>query len=321
MRLGFPVRPLGRRGLRSHDSRRWRNKPHLSVSLAYLRDLFLYLENQHIRMYRLSSDLAPYLTHPDLPQFHHQIEECANELAAIGEMARSQGLRLSFHADAHVLLNAPDPERQARSLTELEGLARILDAMQLGEEAVIVVHVGGHYHDRERALEAWARGFEALAAVARRRVALEHDDRRFDVIDCLWIHERTGVRLVFDLLHHQLHNPNGLAAPRALAACLATWPPGQTPKIHIATPATEMVRDRRDQPHPPRLNRHSHFLNPFPIIDFLRSLPPMRDFDMMIEAKAGDLALLQFRRHLAAYAPDVAERFGIDHRCNIVGSH
>jgi UV DNA damage endonuclease len=27
-------------------------------------------------MYRISSDIAPYITHPDLPQFHQQIEEC-----------------------------------------------------------------------------------------------------------------------------------------------------------------------------------------------------------------------------------------------------
>jgi UV DNA damage endonuclease len=35
-------------------------------------------------MYRISSDLAHYVTHPDLPQFHGQIEKCAAELAAIG---------------------------------------------------------------------------------------------------------------------------------------------------------------------------------------------------------------------------------------------
>jgi UV DNA damage endonuclease len=30
-------------------------------------------------MYRMSSDLAPYVTHPDMPQFHGMIEECADE--------------------------------------------------------------------------------------------------------------------------------------------------------------------------------------------------------------------------------------------------
>ncbi len=311
MRLGFPVTVVGRPGLRSHDSRRWQNHPHFSVSLAYLRDLFLYLEGQRITMYRLSADLAPYLTHPALPEFHRQVEECATELAAAGAQAQRQGLRLSFHAGAHVVLNTPDPLAAARAARELEGLARLLEALGTGPESVIVMHVGSCQRNRQVGLEEFCRGLEGLAPHVRERVALEHDDRQYGVGDCLWVHQRTGVRLVFDLLHHQLNNPSGLPLADALDACLATWPEGQTPKIHVSTPATEMVRDRRSRPHPPRLNRHSHFLNPFPVIDFLRSLPPVHDFDIMIEARAKDLALLQFRQQLAAYAPDLAAAHGL----------
>ena len=311
MRLGFPVSVLGRTGLRSHDSRRWQNHPHLSVSLAYLRDIFLYLDSRQIRMYRMASDLAPYLTHPDLPEFHRQIEESREELAAVGALALKLGLRLSFHAPAHVLLNSPDESRWQQSAAELAGLAAILAGMGLGPEAVIVVHTGGHYHDHAGALDAFVRGFEALPAGVQQRLVLEHDDRRFGVMDVLWIHERTGLRLVFDALHHQLYNSHHIPAPEALAICLATWPPDQTPKIHFSTPATEMVRDRKGAPHPPRLNRHSHYINPFEFIAFLRGLPPMRDFDVMLEAKARDLALLQLRRHLARYAPDLFPRFDL----------
>jgi UV DNA damage endonuclease len=35
------------------------------------------------------------------------------------------------------------------------------------------------------------------------------------------------------------------------------------------------------------------------------------DFDAMLEAKAKDLALVRLRLDLLRYAPDVAERFGI----------
>jgi len=307
MKLGFPQHILGRAGLRSHDARRWQNNPHLSVSLAYLRDILLYLDSQDIRMYRMAADLAPYLTHPDHPRFHNQIEECEAELAAVGTMARRLGIRLSFHAPAHVLLNTPDPQRLAASQRTLAGMAGILDGMGLGADAVIVVHVGGHYQDHDGALAAFVRGWEGLPEGVRRRLALEHDDRRFDVVDILWVHERTGVRLIFDHLHHRLHNPRGLPLSEALAICLATWPPHETPKIHFATPTTEMVRDRKGRPHPPRLNRHSHYINPFAFIDFLRSLPPMREFDIMLEARARDLALLQLRRHLARFAPDLVQ--------------
>ena len=260
-------------------------------------------------MYRMSSDLAPYLTHPDLPQFHRQVQECEEELAAAGALARRLDLRLSFHAPAHVLLNTPDPHRLRLSMDALAGLTAILDSMGLGSDAVIVVHVGGHYHDRAGAMTAFVRGFENLPEPVQRRIVLEHDDQRFGVGDVLWIHQRTGMRLIFDTLHHQLYNPGNIPISEALAICLSTWPPDQTPKIHFSTPATEMVRDRKGRPHPPRLNRHSHYINPFAFIAFLRSLPVMREFDIMLEAKARDLALLQLRRHLAQYALDIDQRF------------
>jgi UV DNA damage endonuclease len=96
MRLGFAVQILGRSGLKASDTRRWQNDPHLSVSLAYLHDVFAYLRQIDVRMYRMSSGLAPYVTHPALPHFHSQVGDCASELAAVGELARGAGLRLSI---------------------------------------------------------------------------------------------------------------------------------------------------------------------------------------------------------------------------------
>ena len=76
MDLDIPVKIIGLAGLRSHDSRRWQSQPHLSVSLAYVRDIFEYLHSRNIGFYRLSGQLAPYLTHPDMPQFHRHLRLC-----------------------------------------------------------------------------------------------------------------------------------------------------------------------------------------------------------------------------------------------------
>ena len=148
MRLGFVVKPLARPELRSHDSRRWQNNPHLSVSLAYLRDVFTYLDAAKITMYRISSELAPYATHPDMPQFHRQVEQCTAELAQVGAIARAADLRLSFHPAQHVVLNSPGPDLVARSAADLVVQTTMLDAMGLGPEAVVVMHLGGIYGDR-----------------------------------------------------------------------------------------------------------------------------------------------------------------------------
>lgn len=316
MHLGFVVKVLGQPGLKENDSRRWQNNPHLSVSLAYLRDIFEYLRGRRIRMYRISSNLAPYLTHPDMPQFHHQIDECAAELEAMGRLAREIGLRLSFHPSQYVILNSPDEGLVAKSTLDLNAEAELLERMGLGPEAVVVVHVGGTYEGHKPARERFARRFDQLPEITRRRLVLENDDERFGVADILWIHERTGVRLVFDNLHHHNYNPERLPLREALAACLATWPPDIVPKVHFSSPRTEMriverknaETGRKEQTlQAPVWTNHSDYVHPFEFIALLREAAGLRPFDIMLEVKAKDLALLRLREDLARFAPDLAE--------------
>ena len=115
-RLGIPVKVVGA-PLRAYDSRRWPQQPHLSVSLAYLCDLFDYLHHHEIGLYRLAGQLAPYLPHPDLPHFHRQLEECATDLAAMGDLARQYALRLTLHPAFYVQLNSPNQAQVARAVT------------------------------------------------------------------------------------------------------------------------------------------------------------------------------------------------------------
>jgi UV DNA damage endonuclease len=316
MRLGFAVKVLGQPGLKSHDTRRWQNDPHLSVSLAYLRDIFLYLERQDIHMYRLAADLAPYVTHPDLPQFHSQIEECATELTTLGEMASELDLRLSFHLPLVSVLNAED-ERVARQTVEQAGAhAKILDGLALGPEAVIVAHVGGVYGDKERALARFVERYESLPMSARRRLVLENDDKRFSVADIAWVSRETGIPLVFDLLHHLNHNPQDMAVLEALDTCLRTWPAGVRPKVHFSSPRTAMrIIERKGSARgtksltmrAPRPHQHADFVDPFRFVDFIEeaSRYDLAEFDVMLEAKGKDLALLHLREELARLAPDV----------------
>ena len=311
MRLGFAVKVLGRPGLKSHDSRRHRNNPHLSVSLVYVRDILLYLARHRIRLYRLSSELAPYAAHPAMPRFHHQVEECRRELAAIGRMAREQGVRLTFHPGAHVNLSSPDQDLVRRSVRLLTVLADILDGMGMGPEGVIVLHVGGAYGNPPSALERFVRRWEALPPQVKARIAVENDDTVFAVRDVLWIHERTGVPVVFDYLHH-LNNPDGQGIVEALKRCLATWPEGVRPKIHFSSPRTAMKLvegPSKKRARPPRTDEHADFVNPFEFIAFCREArnAGAPDFDVMLEAKARDIALLRLREHLRRFAPELLD--------------
>ena len=319
MRLGFAVKILGQPGLKSNDSRRWQNSPHLSVSLAYLRDILVYLRQINVRMYRMSSDLAPYVTHPDMPQFHNQIIECADELAAVGATARERGLRLSFHPGAYVVLNSPDEDTAHKAMADLHAQAQILDRMGLGPEAVVNIHVGGLYQDKVAAMDRFVHRYRSLPEEAQRRLVLENDDRAFHIGDTYAIHQQTGIRLVLDQLHHLCHPAPGSTLVQALELALSTWPPEQSPKIHFSTPHTAMIAGERPGEmgpvkqilRQPRLCQHADLIDPFAFIDLLRQAPVDRDFDVMLECKAKDLALLRLRRHLARLAPDLVEGYPI----------
>ncbi|HEY0603372.1 MAG TPA: hypothetical protein VGD58_10695 [Herpetosiphonaceae bacterium] len=318
MKLGFPVRVLGRRGLRAYDTRRSASAPHLSVSLAHLRDVFTYLASTGIAFYRMASDLAPALAAPTLPPLQ-QIEECRAELAEIGALARQQELRLSFHAPMFVQLAATDPAILEQSCATLSCLSTILDAMHLDADTVIVVHLGGLYGDPDAAIGRWVRAFDRLPESTRRRLVLEHEDSGASLGDGLRVHGATGVPLVFDHLHFCLNNPESWTLDEALALALNTWPHERRPKVHFSSPRTELRAVERIEPStghkrwllsPPRPGHHADFINVFEFAAFLRAAAGLRDFDVMLEAKASDLALLRLRQDLLRYEPEVARWLG-----------
>ncbi len=320
LRLGFPVKVMGRPDLKSNDTRRWQAEPHLKVSLEYLDAIFGHLAKHDIGMYRMSSDLAPYATHPDMPQFHAMVRDSASDLAAIGAKARALGLRLSFHPSQYVVLNSPDPELVRRSAADLLSQAEMLDLMELGPEAVMVIHVGGTYGDRQASDARWVETWHSLPEPVRRRLVLEHDDVRFSAADILWIHGHTGVRLIFDHQHFLCLNPEGLDMGMTVRRILDTWPDGVRPKIHFSSPRTELRELKRKDKATGKVKTvhvapiwtgHADYVHPFEFMGFMRGIAD-RDFDVMIEAKAKDLALIRLRPDMLRFAPEVAARFGLD---------
>ena len=321
--LGIAVKVIGVDGLKSHDTRRHKNDPHLKVSLEYLDQILDYLDSQDIRFYRMSSDLAPYATHPDMPRFHSMVADSDAELATVGRKARELGIRLTFHPSQYVLINTPDEEVLQKSFNDLASQAEMLDRMGLGPNSVLVTHVGGVYGDREAAKERWVRNYDRVPEHARKRLVLENDDLRFGADDVLWIQERTGVRLIFDYHHHWCFNPTSISMVEAFGRFLGSWPQGQKPKMHFSSPRTEMrtvkrkVANSRKQVEcivPPVWTGHSDFIHPFQFIQFARdtrALAEERPFDVMLECKSKDVALIRLREDMRRYGPDVCDLFGI----------
>jgi UV DNA damage endonuclease len=315
MRLGCAGKVLGKPGLKSYDARRRDHDPHLTVSLAYVRDILRHLDQLDIRFYRMSSKLAPSDT-TDTHRALFEVGNCEEELAFVGELARSTHTRLSMHAPLHVVLTAEDDDMAARGAYQLYTLACILDAMGTGPEAIIVLHAGGTYHDKRAAMHRFSSRCQRLPDSVRRRIALENDGSRYSLPDVCELSKLCGLPVVFDRLHFLLNNPEGLLITEALRMALETWTPNITPILHFSSPRTDanyLTSGRgaaaQHSARPPLWSQHSDYVNPFEFIDFAETACGVGSFDVMLEAKAKDLAVTRLREDLKRFAPRLAVLF------------
>lgn len=298
-RLGFAVKVVRRPDLKSNDARRWQTGPHLSVSIQYLRAILEYLVEVDVRMYRMSSDFVPYATHPEMPQFHGQIPECADELAEVGGRARELGVRLSLHPSQFVLLSALDASITDKGIADVDSQAELLDALGQGPEAVVVIHLGGAYGDKTAAMQRFIANYPRLSEAGRRRLVIENDEKIYSVEDCVRVHEATGVPVIFDHQHHLL-NPGDLSVNEAARAALRTWPADVVPKVHFSSPRLDsrlIKRGKEEIPAPPLLSQHADYIHPWEFAGFLDQAGDAI-FDVMLEAKMKDAALLKLRSDL-----------------------
>jgi UV DNA damage endonuclease len=246
-----------------------------------------------IKVYRLTSKLIPLATHPDFSTWDYRADLSA-EFKTTGDFIKESGMRVSLHPDHFTLLNSPDPEVQQASLRDLEYHVAILEAMGLDTGAKLIMHVGGKYDDRSKALDRFKTRFALLPRRIKERLTLENDDRCFTASEVLHLTRELSIPMVFDLHHHQILN-RGENYASLLAEIFATWS-GETPKIHVSSP-----KDAKNPRH------HGDFIDAGPVVRLIGEAKTLqRDFDIMVEAKRKDLALFQLAtdlRHAGFFLP------------------
>jgi UV DNA damage endonuclease len=113
------------------------------------------------------------------------------------------------------------------------------------------------------------------------------------------------VPLVFDVHHHHCHDPEAIDDREALELALGTWPREVIPKIHFSSPRLDISEKRRRvgrrverTPVLPDFRLHADLIDPVAFEGFLRHTAAGLRFDVMLEAKGKDLALLRLREQL-----------------------
>ncbi len=259
-------------------------------TLLNANDLLHYLQwnNDHkIKLFRLGSELFPWHDQYELHQLP-QFNEIAKKLLECGNYARENGIRITTHPGPFNVLGSPNPEVVRRTLISLERHSETFDIMgfEPSFENKINIHVGGSYGgDFDGTSKRWIENWHKLSDSCKKRLVLENDDK-----PSMWstkmlydyFHKEIGIPITFDYHHHTFH-PDELSEEAALKLAATTWPDNIRQCTHYSESRAREFQDPKI-----RAQAHSDY-----IVDKINTYD--HELDIVIEAKAKELALLEYR--------------------------
>lgn len=250
-------------------------------NLAAVDKMLDYNGRMGVHLFRMSSDIVPFAGNP--VNTLNWSEEFSSQLKALGDKARAFGIRLSMHPGQYSVLNSPRKEVVAATIRDLEYHTTFMDAMQLGREHKVILHIGGGYGNHRDAMERFVLHAKDLSPQIKNRLVLENDERIFNIQEVLELSEAVRIPVVFDILHHQA-NPNAPAGSVEswIAASAKTWGPMDgPPKLHYS----QQDKDKKT-------GAHSVTISLDDFLDYVEMAKPYNP-DIMLEVKDKNLSAIK----------------------------
>ncbi|PHA02620.1 UV damage endonuclease UvsE [Bacillus pseudomycoides] len=246
-----------------------------------------------VSFFRLSSKLIPLANHEALLEWDY-IKPLRENLKRLGEYVKRQGMRIDFHPDHFVVLNSLHVPILKQSIKTLQMHGKLLKGMGIDKTHRCVLHVGGAYEDKEKALEQFIENWSLVPVGIQKMIMLENDDTTFSLKEVLYLGEKLGVPVVFDLHHHMMNHDEDWETH--WERVVQTWEQSPLPiKMHISSPRAG---------NNPRA--HADFIDSQQFFSFLRYIKgSVSEIHCMIEAKQKDEALFQLMR-------DMKDKVGIE---------
>ena len=243
-------------------------------------------EEMGIKLFRMSSDIFPWVTYydfPDLPDYPMIDVYLKN----IGALADKYDQRLTFHPSHFNALGSPNPIVVEKTIKELNAHSKIMDLMGLSATVYnkINIHIGGSYGDKQATLKRWIDNYYKLDPNTQIRLTVENDDKEnmYSVKELYkGISEQCGVPIVFDYYHHKFCT-GGLTEQEALELAAKTWPKGIVPCTHYSESRRKEKLDESI-----KAQAHSDLIK-----DTIQTYG--LDIDVVVEAKHKELAVLNYK--------------------------
>ncbi len=257
------------------------------LALLNSRDIIKILEwnRQHgIKLFRLSSSIIPWGNNIDITELK-DYKEIKSELKKAGDFAKFWDMRITCHPGPFVVLTSPKDTVVDNAISDLEMHGKLFDMMGLSKTPYnkINIHCNGVYGDKMTAMNRFCENFKRLSSSVRKRLTVENDDKAsmYSVKDLMYIHKKIGIPIVFDYHHHQFCTGD-MTEQEALQLASTTWPKDIKPIVHYSESKALHENNAKEKPQ-----AHSLYINSLPNTYEL-------DVDIMVEAKAKELAILPF---------------------------
>jgi len=284
---------LGKKGVttnRSMIKRTFLQKgiPYASeLSIQNVRDLIEIIkwnEQNNIKFFRMSSNMFPWSSEYPLSDLPHY-NRIKNLLDGAGVLANKYGHRLTSHPGPFNVLVSPNEKVVKNTITDLSIHGEVFDLMGLSRTPYnkINIHCNGVYGDKISAMDRFCKNFERLPESVQSRLTVENDDKAtmYSVKDLMYIHERIGIPIVFDYHHHKFCTGD-LSEEEALKLAASTWGDIK-PVVHYSE--SKSLHENNDTIKPQAHSDYiSETINTYGL-----------DVDVMVEAKAKELTLLEYR--------------------------
>ena len=214
------------------------------LALQNAKDLVEIIKWNHqngFKLFRMTSDLVPWASEFQLSEMP-DYEKFSNVLRGAGTLAKTYGQRITSHPGPFNVLVSPNEKVVENTIRDLSIHGEHFDLMGLERTPynLINIHCNGVYGDKQSAMDRFIKNFERLPESVQTRLTVENDDKAsmYSVKDLMYIHERTGIPIVFDY-HHHTFNTGDLSEQEAFMMARSTW------QKHGVTQCTHYSESRR----------------------------------------------------------------------------
>ena len=254
-------------------------------NLDSLYEIIKYNVKNNFHFYRLTSKLVPLATH-DKVDFDY-ITPLLDEYKKIGKLINDNNIRVDTHPDQYAVLNSMDSKIVKNTVEILEYHYKIMDAIGI-KDKIIILHVGSSACGKKASITRFINNFNKLPDHIKKCIAVENDDKVYNIKDVLELCHKINVPMVLDY-HHFICNNEKEDINDYLKEIIDTWN-GKLPKMHFSSPKSKLKKEFRS---------HSNYINKECFIKFINILKKQdKDIDIMLEAKAKDDAVSRLARCL-----------------------